>query len=903
MSVPREPWRVELSTRSAGRVRSLDPAQRDLLRRSLDQLSDGIPASARRSPEEEGWIWEPRPGELEIRLLVDTDQRVILVFGVELDPSRSAAAPRPRGPRLGWPTGVVMDLRGAVRSLRRAPSFTVGVVLTLALGIGGASTVFGLVHTVFRGALPFEDGDRVVRILSRSVSTEGGDRLFNVTPRDYLLVREGHRSFTGVVAQAGRSLSLIGDGPAQRASAIGVSSGWSELLGVRPIIGRTFTAEEEALGLEAGVALLSHSLWEQRFGADPSAIGSDLLFDGGSVRVVGVMPPRFSYPYDADLWTPWTADPADWTTSSLNVIARLRPGADVESAQADVDALYGELRADAPGTTPNEGFGVRTSRADFIRTQASSLQSLAIAVFFLLLLVCVNVANLLLARGAARRQEIAVRAALGAGRARQIRSVVLESILVFALGGLAGVALVPSLGAASSVLIPDVLRTQLDLSVRVGPALLGFTAAIVLLGGALAGWLGARSGQAGDLHGLLRSGGRGSTASSGRVRSALIVAELALSLVLLVGAGVLADHFQRLQTADLGFDPVDVVTVQLPLQHERYEEADARVRWYEDVRDVLHGAPGVEAVALTSVNPLCCGDWGVRIRIEGLERPEDAPPITLHHRYVSRDYFEAMRLPIVAGRAFDATDAIGTSPSVIIDEDLASRFWPNGDAVGRRISMDRDPAEWRTIVGVVARAHAEGDPRETWYLPFEQDPLGRSNEIVHLMVRGQGVDLSTLRATVGGVDPALAVFGAATMEELQEERLAQDRIGAVVGLIFAGVGLLLAAVGLYGLLAYHVELKRRELGMRVALGATRMEISSWMLGHTGRLLLLGLGIGLVLAYGATQLVMSFVVGARPAPVGVVLALCGVLTVTALAAMTVPTVRALATDPASVLRND
>ncbi|MEM7416632.1 MAG: ABC transporter permease [Gemmatimonadota bacterium] len=901
MSAARE-WRVELSTRAAERVRGLEPPYRDVLRRSLDQLTEGLPSDAREGTEADGWTWEPRPGLL-IRLLVHAERRVILVFAVEAEAARSSSDSPSRWSGLRWPTGLLMDVRGALRSLRRAPSFTIGVVLTLALGIGGASTVFGLVHTVFRGSLPFEDGDRVVRILSRSVATDGGDRLFNVTPRDFVLVRDGHRSFTGVVAQSGRSISLLGEGPAQRASAIGVSSGWSDLLGVQPILGRTFTPEEEALGRDAGVALLSHALWQQRFGGDPSAVGSDLLFDGGSARVVGIMPPRFSYPYDADLWTPWRPDPADWTTSSLNIVARLRPGADVPSAQLDVDALYADLRAESAGTAPNEGFGVRTSREDFIRTQAASLQSLAIAVFFLLLLVCVNVANLLLARGAARRQEIAVRAALGAGRARQIRAVVLESVLVFALGGVAGLALVPTLGTASSVLIPDVLRTQLDLSVRVGPALLGFTAAIVLVGGALAGWLGARTGRGSDLNGLLRSGGRGSTASSGRMRNALIVSELALSLVLLIGAGVLADHFRRLQTRDLGFEPVGVVTAQLPLQHERYDDPHARVRLYEEVRDALGRSGRVESVALTSVNPLCCGDWGARIRVEGLERPADAPPITIHHRYVSREYFEAMELPIVAGRAFDATDAIDTPLSVIIDEDLAARFWPDGDAVGRRISMDRDPVQWRTIVGVAARAHAEGDPRESWYLPFEQQPLGGSNEIVHLMIRGEGVDETLVRGTVADVDPALAVFGVSTMEEHRDERLAQDRIGAVVGLVFAGVGLLLAAVGLYGLLAYHVELRRRELGMRVALGATRVEISTWMLGQTGRLLAAGLGIGLVLAYGATQVVVSLVAGARPAPAGVVLALCGVLALTALAAMTIPTVRALGTDPATVLRND
>jgi predicted permease len=425
---------------------------------------------------------------------------------------------------------------------------------------------------------------------------------------------------------------------------------------------------------------------------------------------------------------------------------------------------------------------------------------------------------------------------------------------------------------------------------------------VSLVAGGLTGLLGARSVGRAGLSTILRDGGRGSSGGRfGRLRDALIVSELALSLVLLVGAGLLAGHFQRLQTADLGFNAEGVITAQVALEQERFATPDARAQVVLALQDALGALPSVRAVGATSVNPLCCGDWGARVRIDGLDRPADAPPITIHHRYVTPEYFGALGVTVTAGRSFNAADAVGTALTVIIDEDLAARFWPGETAIGQRIGFEREGAELRTIVGVASRAHTEGDRRETWYLPMLQDPTGRSNEIVHLMIRGD-VDATSIRTAVATVDAGLAVFGVSRMDDLRSERLAQDRLGAVVTGAFALAGLLLATIGLYGLLAYQIELQRRELGTRMALGARGADIRTMVLARTGRLLALGLTIGLVLSVWLSRLVVGFVDGVEPATPLLLLGLSGVLALAAAAATVVPVRRAVSADPASVLQD-
>jgi len=897
-------YRVQLRKGAAEQFQSLTPVVRRSVSEAIDALSAGVPASAQTEPGELP-MYRLRVGpDVTIRLLWKQDSKEVLVVSIDFRPLASA----PQG-RTQSAANIMLDLaadvRHSIRSLVRAPAFTVGVVMTLAIGLGGATTMFGLVDLVFRGNLPFEEADRLVRIRSKSVYPGGDVFAFNVTPRDHQLLFDGSGVFENVVAQSGSSLSLVGEGPAEYASVLGVTDGWAATLGVRPMLGRTFTSDEESLGRESGVALISHSLWERRFGADPSAVGRALLYDGGSMVVIGVMPPRFAYPYSADVWTPTRLDPSNWQSSDLNVVARLRPGFTIEQAEADSDRLYQNLKSESPGTAPLQGFQVASLRDDLIRDGASSLQSLSLAVFALLLLVCANVVNLFTARLSAKRRESAVRAALGAGRLRLMRTAVVESTILFMVGGAIGLLLTVPLGSGLNLLIPDTLRTEVDLgTLRLSGSVLLFAVTISVLAGALSGLVAAKWAARTELQSVLRSGSSGSTGSVSRLRNGLVIAELALSLVLLVSAGVLGDHSRRLENADLGFETSGLYTAQVSTETDRYGSDDARWALVESLQNSIGAQQGIAGVGITTVNPLCCGDWGASLRIEGLERAEDAPPITIHHRLVTAEYFSTLRIPLVRGRTFSPDDRPGSPPVVIIDEDLANRFWPNADPIGQRIGLAREGAELRTIVGVAAVAYAEGDPRETWYLPLSQDPTARSSETLHVMVRTFGAaPLGAIRSTVAAIDPALAAFGVSSMGDLRGEILSQDRLGALVAVVFATAGLLLAALGLYGLLAYQVELRRKELGTRIALGADGRQVARTVFDQAGRLFVVGLVLGAGLAFGLNTILAQVVDGVRMASPLLYAVLVALLAATALLAIALPARSAAGVDPARVLQGE
>ncbi len=896
-------WRVELTQAAARRMRALPRVARRPVAARLEALGQGPPADRRPDPDLAGQLRVPAGPAFELRFLVRPETRVILVVAID---DLTTPSPEPRPELLDRISGLVFDARRAARGLLRAPAFTGAVLLTLAVGLGGTTTIVGLLDTVFRAAMPFEEGDRLVRIRSRAQLGDGASRAFNVTPRDFHLLRDGSRVFEGVVAQVGGSVTLLGEGEPEYVQLIRVSAGWADVLGVEPRLGRAFTAEEEALGDDAGVAMIAHALWESRFGADPAAIGARLDYDGGAFRVVGVLPPSFAYPYSGRIWTPSLPDRADFQSSNLNVVARLRPGSSVADAAEDADRLYAALRADAPGTARNDGFLVTTAREDFIRDGGQALRSLALAVVFLLLLVCANVANLFTARGMARRRELALRAAVGAGSGRLLWTAVLESTLLFLVGGALGLALVGPLGSAVEILIPSTLRTQLALdSVRVGPRLVGFTALLAVVVGAATGVVSARWGARADVHEVLRQGGRGQSRSGGRLRDALVVAELALALVLLVGAGALFDHFRRLQAADLGFDTESIYTAQATLEHERYASGEARLALLRAIEAELGAHPDVLAAGITSVNPLCCGDWGAAIRVEGLERPVDAPRIIVDHKYVTPSYFDAVGIELERGRFFSAADGPTDPWVVVVDEAFAERFWPGEDPLGRRVAMEADDAPWRTIVGVVEPSYDGNDANEAWFLPLLQEPEGRSAEMIDVMAglaRGPAA-AGILRAAVTAADPALAVHSVAAMSDLRADVIGQDRLGAVIARAFAAVGLLLAALGLYGLLAYQVELRSRELGTRVALGADRPAVVSVVLGQAGRRLAIGVVVGSLLAWALNQTLVRTLEGVQLLPLPLFAGLVVLLLMAAGASTLAPTWRALRLDPARVLRSD
>jgi predicted permease len=904
-------WQVHLSPEAAAELRAVERAAAARLAAALDGLArDGC---ALADVDNTGPEWSGHLAVGEYLLTVAGragDARIIVVRITRVDehPVHHAVDVLPlklsTRRRLGSVIqGLDLDLRYTLRALRRAPLFAAVVVATLALGFGGATALLDIVHTVYGRALPFADSDRLVRLRNANRAPSGEVRRYNLTPGDFDLLRTRNRNFSEVVAQVGVSISLIGDGPAERVSAIGVSANWARTLGIGPVVGRTFTADEERAGSAAGVGLISHSLWQRRFAGDSAVLGQPLRHDGGVLTIVGVLPAGIHYPYDADVWTPWTFPATNTAVSSLNVVARLADGATLVSARADAQRMH-EERVAANVQRSATAFDVATVRSDFIRDEARTLRALSAAVFFLLVLACVNVANLLVARFTTRRQELGLRAALGGRRDQQIRQMLLESLLLFAGGAAAGIMLGNWLRRLLAVTVPDTFRHELGfVSTDVDGRVVTVTLAAGLLCGIAVGIMAALRAVRTDAMLLVRQSGRAITGRGDRrVFDLLVAAQLSFSLVLLVGASLLIGRFRALGNVHPGYELRDVATLRITIEQDRYQSADARIQLVRAIEERLSAVPGVSAAGITTVNPLCCGDWGAPIEIEGRPIAPDEPATLVAHSYVSPGYFEAMSIPVLRGSSFDRADRPNTPMTVVIDEEFARMAWPGQDPLGKRVRLARPGQPWRTVIGVVPVTVHEAEMRASWFLPYLQDPAGPSAEQLHIMVRRSGgVPMESLRAALAQIDPALAVYGMTTMETLQRERTSQDRLGAVVSGVFALFGLVLAGFSLYGLLSYSVELRRSELGIRLALGASRRSIIALILRQAALRLIAGLAAGTALAMGLNQALRAAIDGLQWIPWQTLLALSALMTVVTAAATIAPAVRATRVDPMRSLR--
>jgi putative ABC transport system permease protein len=799
--------------------------------------------------------------------------------------------------------GLDLDLRYTLRSLRRTPLFAVVVIATLALGFGGATALTDIVYTVYKSALPFGDGDRLVRIRNANTSPNGETRRYNLTPSDFDIIRTQNRGFSGVVAMGGRSISLVGDGPAERISAVGVSPGWTQTLRLNPILGRTFTPEEERVGTDAGVGLISYALWQRRFGADSGVLGQSLRHDGGVITIVGVMPPNINYPYDAAVWTPWTFAPTNAGASSLNVVARLADATTLESARSDAARIHAARQA-ANLHRSATAFDVATVRDDFIRDDARTLQALSAAVFFLLVLACANVANLLVARFTTRRAELGLRAALGGRRDQQIRQMLLESLVLFAAGATGGMVLGNWLRRLLTATVPDDFRTELGFtSVGVGSGVSALTLTVGLTCGVAVGIVAALRAARTDPMMLVRQGGRASIGRSDRrMFDVLVASQLSFSLVLLVGASLLIGRFRDLTSAHPGYELDGVSTMRLTIEQDRYREAGARIRLVQSLEERITAVPGVSAVGITTVNPLCCGDWGAPIEVEGRPVTPNEPATLVAHSYVSPGYFGTMTMPLLRGTGFGPSDRPNMPLTVVIDEEFARMAWPGQDALGKRVRLARPDQQWRTVIGIVGVTEHEAEMRSAWFLPYFQDPVGPSAEQIHIMVRrSDAVSMESLRQVVAQIDPALAVYGITTMNALQAERTSQDRLGAVVSGAFALFGIVLAGFSLYGLLSYSVELRRGEMGVRLALGASRGSIVSLVMRQAAMRLTAGLTLGIVLALGLNQVLRGAIEGLDWVPWQTLVVLAVLMTVVTGVAALAPAVRATRVDPIRSLR--
>ena len=803
-----------------------------------------------------------------------------------------AAAPATHTEEASLLSSWLHDARFAWRTLRRRPMVAAAMVGTLALGIGTQLAVFRVFDAVVLRPLPFADDERLVRLYIEPIERTG-ERLSPGVDVLLALQRET-RSFAAVVGQRYMDLTLRrAEGP-ERVAVIGVTQGWAETLGVAPSLGRAFHPGEERKGMASGVALVGHATWQGLLGGDPGILGREVQLGERSFTVVGVMPPGFAFPYDAEIWVPMRPETDALGPWGFFIPARLAPGVSLEAANRELAALASRT----PGLA-GRTFTAVPIREVLLGEQDGTAKVLLGAVAFLLLLVCANLANLMLARTLARGRELALRSALGARRLRVARQVLVESLLLSLLGGAAGALVAVAAQPALAGVVPEDLGRLGGLPALGGRALL-FTLGSSLLCGLLFGVLPTLRAAGQDPAALLRGGGR-STAGSGRLRGLLVSAEVALALVLLAGGGLLVLDLARRQRLDLGYRAEGLLTFEVSFA----EEPDTAVR-AETVRRIeaaVAALPGVAETGATCIFPSPSGNYVTTTLVPG--EPEEAPRL-INHRLVTPDFLAALDLPLLAGRRLDERDVAGAGDVAVVSESLARRRWPGESALGKRIreAGAEGAPRWMTVVGVVGDAAEFYDVDDTWYLPLAQHESSPRAGTMVFAVRAQrsvaGLE-PTIRRAVSGVDPTLAIYDVATPEAMYRESLAAQRATGLLSAVLAALALVVAAVGVYAAMAAWAGERRREMAIRLAVGASPRRLLRELAVPGLRLVALGLAAGSAGVAAAGGLLASLVEGldasrALPAALGAV-----VLAGASLAAVVLPVRRALRGDPQAVLR--
>jgi predicted permease len=797
--------------------------------------------------------------------------------------------------------GLVQDLVLATRSLCRAPVSTALAVLTLGLGIGGSTAFFGLLEAAFVRPLPFPETGRLMRLLAAVPTGDGGSYLANLTPRQVEFLQQRARCFDRIACQRYESFALIGAGDPVQLSGASLSPGSTELLGLRPVVGRAFDAREQALGEQSGALIISHSLWVDRFGSDPGAIGRTLRLGDRTATVIGVAPKAFHFPYRADVWQPLRLDARDGR--DLLVIARLRPGATAEGARAELAALADDFRREAGGAASRSTLPIRVVplRQELLRDQERTAVGLFLATLLFLVMACANVAALLVARTSLRRREIAIRSVLGASRWALLRGVVAEPILLAAAGGALALGVLRVVAPLLQSLVPQVLSQELG----VEPVRLSWRIAGFALAASVAATLLACLGPAVPalrLAGDAALGMERTPRLGGRQRGlrALVVAEIGVLSLLLVATTALVGGFLAASRAPLGFDPRGVWTLHVVAPASRYGDPGRLARLVERIADESLSAPGAH-VAVSTVNPLAGATWGDGVRRAGAP-PEQASAVNL--RLVSPGLFDTLRLPLVSGRDFTSADA-EAAPVAIVSRRLAQRLWHRDDVVGE--TLLRGPATApvaTTVVGVASDVLDAGDLRETIYLPFAQQAgLAEANQfwVVARDDAGGATWVRGLERGIWRIDPELAWSDAGWEEALRSQSLERGRLGSRLATLYAGFGLLLAGLGLGGVMAFLLGQREVELGVRQALGATRGVLLRALTAEGLALAGVGLAAGLGAFFVVSPALAHWVPDvARPEPVLWALVAGVILTVSGLASY-LPARRAAARDPMAALR--
>jgi predicted permease len=819
---------------------------------------------------------------------------------------------------------LIQDVRYALRGLAKAPGFAVVALLSLAIGIGANTAIFSIVNTLLLRPLPYKDANRLAILWNRSPGLGITEDWFSTA--QYFDIKTGHHGFEDVAIAIGGNENLTGDGEPDRVGTIHVSSNLLPMLGVTADQGRLFVSSEDLKG-SPGTAVLSYGFWVRRYGSDPQVIGKSLTINGSTYQVIGVLPRSFSLPREvlptlggaeqAEIVLPLPLGqdaPENRNREDYNIVAKLKPGVSLQQAQAEMNTITARLRRDYPANYPPNGgltFGIVPLSEQVVGDSRSALFVLLFAVAFVLLIACANVANLQLSRAFGRQKEIALRMAIGASGMRIARQLITESLLLSVFGGAFGILLAFASLKWVRILGPGSIP-RLDF-ITIDARVLLFTLLLSLVSGTMFGLVPSLRISLLDIHSTLKKGGRASADTGamwggGRTfRKSLVVSELALSVLLLIGAALLVRSFANLESVSPGFNAKNVLTMELTMNGDKYREDQFVLATYKQIGEQLERIPGVKFVGAISSLPLSqMFAWGP-ITVEGRIPPAGENFINADVRVVNGHYFEAMQIPLREGRFFNQSDIQTSAPVGIVDEYMARELWPNQSPLGKRVHnggiTDKDP--WITLVGVVGRIKQytlDSDSRIAIYYPQTQFVTHEMNVVVR--TGGDPAALySAARKEIQNVDPDLPIFHPVTMDQRVQESLARRRFSMLLLSLFAGLAVALAMIGIYGVVSYVVNQGRREIGIRLALGATPRAILHLVIGRGMALAIPGVLIGLLGSLAFTRMMRGLLFGVRPIDPLTFVAIPMLLVLVALLASYIPARRATRVDPTVSLRSE
>lgn len=803
-------------------------------------------------------------------------------------------------------TAIWQDLRYGLRLMLKRPGFTTIVLIVLALGIGANTAIFSVVNSVLLRPLKYPDSDRILTLWENHIRREGPAREWT-SPPGFQDWREQSSIFEHVAAVNNWGPTLTEKGEPEMLPGASVSYNAFSVAGVKPMHGREFNAEEDKAGAEKAV-IISYGLWQRRFNGDSATVGKAIRLSGESYTIIGVMPPSFQLPLinNAEIWrtiAPTFNPGCQRGCYTIRVIARLKPDVTIGRARTEMTALAGRIEQQFPESNKNVGVTLVPLQEFMVGDVKPAMLALLLAVGFVLLIACANVANLMLAKAVAREREIAIRAAMGASRWQVIRQLLSESLLLALVGG--------GLGLLLAYWMVDLLKSvspdgtpRLD-EIRIDGRVLLFNLGISALTGLLCGLVPAMQASKSDLNQALREAGAGNKASAGgsKVRSVLVVAEIAIALTLLIGAGLLMRSFVVLQSVDPGFSPTNVLTARIGLPATAYPKREQVTAFYNQLHEKLKALPGVQSVSFGSSVPMTGMDTDTDFIVEGRPAPPPDQRPSAWFSVVGHDYFRTMNIRLRDGRTFDDRESENSPGTVIISESMSRRYWPNETPIGKRIGFGDQKVQWNEIVGVVSDVHHFGlstDARPTFYFSSRQ----RSRGFMTLVLRASGDPqryVSSIRSEVQSLDKNLAVSGVQTMEQIISDSIAVPRLVMLLFGSFAAVAMLLATLGIYGVMAYSVTQRTHEIGIRVALGAQSRDVLKLVVGQGMKLTIIGVVIGMATSFGLTRLMSGLLFGVSPSDPLTFTGIAALLTLVALLACYLPARRATKVDPTIALR--